>query len=87
MLDFRGRGLHLTRLGLIHPPLWAPLGGLEGAARAGRPWGPPPCPPGESLLFAHAGAQEGHSEQGDPLGGLPRLHLRDPAAAVSPGGL
>lgn len=53
--------------------LWALFGALEGAARVGRPR--PPCPPGESLLLAHAGAQEGHSQQGDPLGGLPRLHL------------
>lgn len=55
--------------------LWAPLGALEGAARARGPWGHPSHSPGEPLLLTHTGAQEGHSQQGDPLWGLPRLHL------------
>lgn len=55
--------------------LWAPLGALEGAAIVGRPRGCPPRPPWESLLLPHSGAQEGHPQQGDPLRGLPRLHL------------
>lgn len=67
--------------------LWAPLGALEGAARVRGPWGHPSHSPGEPLLLAHTGAQKGHSQQGDPLWGLPRLHLRDTAAAVSPGSL
>lgn len=79
----QGFGGYAAGVGFIWPQtdgsesacLWAPLGALEGAARARGPWGHPSHSSREPLLLTHIGAQEGHSQQGDPLRGLPRLHL------------